>query len=95
MKIYRCKHCGQIIVKLKDTDVNVVCCGEDMTELIPSSTDGSFEKHVPVVTYLEDKKIKVNVGSVNHPMLETHYIEWILVETTKGFQIKYLNPKYK
>lgn len=92
MKIYRCKHCGQIIVKIKDTDVSIICCGDEMNELIPGTSDGAIEKHVPVVAYIEDKKIKVNVGSENHPMVDKHYIEWILVETTKGFQIKYLKP---
>ena len=36
--------------------------------------------------------IKVSVGSVEHPMLDAHYIEWIIAETNKGFQKKDLKP---
>ncbi len=28
----------------------VVCCGTEMTELIPNTTDAATETHVPVVT---------------------------------------------
>ena len=91
-KFYRCRHCGNVIQKVVDKKVPVVCCGEKMEELIPNTVDASNEKHVPVVTKLSDCKIKVEVGSVAHPMLPEHHIEWILLETKKGFQIKYLAP---
>ena len=45
--LYRCKHCGNIIIKLVDSSVPVVCCGEKMEELIPASVDAAVEKHVP------------------------------------------------
>ena len=31
-KFYICKHCGNIIAKVKDTGVPVICCGEPMSE---------------------------------------------------------------
>ena len=31
-KFYICKHCGNIIEKVKDKGVPVVCCGEVMQE---------------------------------------------------------------
>ena len=34
-KFYICKHCGNIIAKVKDTGVPVICCGEPMSEIIP------------------------------------------------------------
>lgn len=37
-------------------------------------------------------KIEVVVGSVEHPMTDAHYIEWILLETDKGVQIRHLTP---
>ena len=40
-------------------------------------------------------QVKVAVGSVEHPMLEAHYIQWIVLETEDGYQIKYLQPKAK
>ena len=83
-KFYRCNHCGNVIQKVVDRRVPVVCCGEKMTELIPGTVDASVEKHLPVVTWLDDKTIKVEVGSVAHPMLEEHHISFIYVETENG-----------
>ena len=48
MKFYKCAHCGQIIAIVKKTGVPVICCGEPMTEMIPGTSDGAVEKHVPV-----------------------------------------------
>ena len=48
VKFYKCNHCGNIIAMVKDSGVNVVCCGEKMQELVPGSVDAAFEKHVPV-----------------------------------------------
>ena len=58
-------------------------------ELIPCSTDAAQEKHVPVVTK-KCKQVKVDVGSVVHPMSEEHFIEWVAIETAQGYQVKYL-----
>ncbi len=94
MKFYRCEHCGNIITKVNDSKVPVVCCGEPMKELVPGASDGAFEKHVPAVT-IEGNKVKVQVGEVEHPMMEAHYIQFIALETKNGAQIKYLKPEEK
>ena len=91
MKFYKCKHCGQIVGIVKETGVPLVCCGENMVELVAGSVDASQEKHVPVVTKEKDK-IVVTVGSQAHPMEEKHYIEWIAVQTKLGNQRKRLTP---
>ena len=91
MKFYRCAHCGQIIAIVKKTGVPVICCGEPMQEIIPSSTDASVEKHVPVVQ-TDGCTVKVTVGSVPHPMIPEHYIEWISLQTKAGNQRKALRP---
>jgi desulfoferrodoxin len=57
---------------------------EQMQELIPNTVDASGEKHLPVVKHLGDGKIKVEVGSVAHPMTEEHHIVFIYVETERG-----------
>ena len=85
MKYYICEHCGNIIEYVKETGVPVMCCGQKMTELIPGTSDGAHEKHVPVVSVTGDKVV-VEVGAVEHPMVEAHYIQWIAIETTKGSQ---------
>lgn len=94
MKFYRCKHCGQIIAIVKATGASILCCGEEMEEIIPGTVDASREKHIPVYE-VENGKVKVTVGSVEHPMTEPHYIEWIALETKKGNQRKVLKPTDK
>ena len=91
LKFYRCAHCGNIIAFVKESGVPVVCCGEKMGQMIPGTTDAAVEKHVPVYT-VEGNLVKVKVGSVAHPMLEEHSIEWIALQTNKGNQRKILQP---
>ena len=91
MKFYICEHCGNIIAMVRDKGVPVMCCGQKMTEIIPGTTDASVEKHVPAYE-VKDGKVFVTVGSVEHPMLPEHYIEWIAVETNLGNQRKTLKP---
>ena len=83
MKFYRCEHCGNIITFVHSAGVPVMCCGQKMTELVPGTTDGAAEKHVPVVE-VQGSTVQVKVGSVEHPMLTKH-----------GSQIKYLQPGEK
>lgn len=91
IKIYKCNICGNIITKIYDSNVNVVCCNEEMKELIPNTIDASFEKHIPVVT-LAGHMMNIKIGEINHPMDENHFIQWILLETKTGIQLKYLKP---
>ena len=65
-----------------------------MQPLEPNTTDAAGEKHVPVIRQ-EDRLVTVSVGSVEHPMLEAHYIQWILLETKEGRQRKLLKPGEK
>ena len=89
MKFYRCPHCGNIVAKVKDSGVPVVCCGQKMEELVPNTGDGAGEKHVPVYE-IKDGIVTVRVGSVDHPMIETHLIEWVMLQTKQGNQRKTL-----
>lgn len=83
-KFYKCAHCGNVIVKMVDSGVPVVCCGQKMDELVPNTIDASNEKHVPFVTWMDEHHLKVEVGSVHHPMLPEHHIAFIYVETQRG-----------
>ena len=80
VKYYICKHCGNIVEKVKDKGVPVICCGEPMQELKAGVTDAAVEKHVPVYT-VEGNYVHVVVGETKHPMLEEHFIEWITLNT--------------
>ena len=91
MKFYVCNHCGNIVQYVMNKGVPVVCCGEKMSELIPGTSDGAAEKHVPEVK-VDGNKVTVTVGSVAHPMQDVHYIEWVILETEKGYQKVDLKP---
>ena len=91
MKFYRCSVCGKIVAVVKDTRVPLMCCGKPMEEIVPGTTDASLEKHVPVYE-VKDNVVIVTVGSVEHPMLPEHYIEWVALKTKYGNQRKALKP---
>ena len=86
-----CRHCGNMVDVVNDAGVPMVCCGEQMNEVVAGSTDAAQEKHVPVIT-VDGNLVKVAVGSVAHPMVAEHYITWIYLHTAKGVQRKHLSP---
>ncbi len=90
MKIYLCKKCGNIVLKLEDESESLVCCGEKMELLIPGAVDGAVEKHLPIYE-INDGKIKISVGSVIHPMSEEHYISFIILASNDNYLIKRLD----
>ena len=91
-KFYVCETCGNIIAMVKPSGVPVVCCGKPMKLIVPNTTDAAQEKHVPVWTR-EGNLVKVQVGSVAHPMVAAHYIEWVSLQTKAGNQRKALAPE--
>ncbi len=91
MRFYICKHCGNIVVFLKNMGVPVMCCGQKMEELIPGTVEASLEKHIPVYQ-VRGNIVEVTIGAVEHPMLPEHYIEWIFLKTRFGQQWKNLRP---
>ena len=90
-KFYICAHCRNTVEMVYDTDIKLFCCGDEMQELIPNTVEASGEKHIPVVT-VGDGVVDVHVGSVDHPMVDVHWIEWVQLVTDRGSQRKYLNP---
>ncbi len=75
MKILKCHSCNALVKVLEDCHCRcgIECCGEKMEEVIPNSTEASFEKHLPQYEKVGDK-IKVVVP---HVMEEDHYITMI------------------
>ena len=88
-KFYICEHCGNIIGVIHDAGVPMMCCGKKMTKLEAGTVEASREKHIPVAS-VEGDKVVVNVGSVAHPMVPEHSIEWVYLQTDKGGQRKCL-----
>jgi superoxide reductase len=93
-QVYKCEICGNIVEVLHKGAGTLVCCNKPMTLREENTVDASKEKHVPVVE-LVDGGVLVKVGSVEHPMEEKHYIEWIEVHTKDKVYRKYLNPGEK
>ncbi|MCL2820552.1 MAG: desulfoferrodoxin [Oscillospiraceae bacterium] len=90
-RFFKCDLCGNLTGLISKKGAPLVCCGQNMTELIPNTIEASAEKHVPSVSSSADK-IDVQIGSVPHPMEDAHFIEFIYVETKNGGQRKCLKP---
>jgi superoxide reductase len=88
-KFYVCETCGNLVGMINESGVNMVCCGKKMTQIVPGTVEASKEKHIPVAT-VEGDTVKVNIGSVDHPMTEEHLIEWVYLQTCRGGQRKCL-----
>ena len=86
-KFFICKHCGNFVGMIFNSGVSMVCCGDNMTELVANTVEASAEKHLPAYT-MTNGILEVQVGSVPHPMEEAHHITFIFVETESGGQRK-------
>ena len=93
-KYLRCKVCGNIVEVVNESGVPMMCCGQKMEEIIPGTVEASVEKHVPVYE-IKGNEVHVSVGSVDHPMIPEHYIEWVSIQTKQGSQRKYLTPNHE
>ena len=91
LQVYRCNVCGNIVVVVHPGVGTLVCCGQPMTLLAEKAGGPGSEKHIPVVE-TTDEGVRVKVGSVEHPMVKDHYIEWIEVSVDGETLRKFLNP---
>ncbi|HEY3308462.1 MAG TPA: desulfoferrodoxin [Desulfuromonadaceae bacterium] len=91
LEVYKCELCGNIVEVIHGGGASLVCCGQDMTLMTENTVDAAKEKHVPVIEAVEGG-VKVQVGSIQHPMEEKHYIEWIeIVADGKAYR-QFLKP---
>lgn len=93
-QIYKCEVCGNIVEVVHPSGGTLVCCNQPMKLIAENTTEAALEKHIPVVEKA-DGGVVVKIGSVEHPMLETHFIEWIEVITANKVYRKYLKPGEK
>lgn len=76
-QIYKCSVCGNIVEVNHVGGGQLVCCGKPMEAMTTNTQDApGKEKHVPVIEKTKSG-YKIKVGSIPHPMEETHFIEWI------------------
>ena len=91
LEVFRCEVCGHIIEVLHPGAGTLTCCNQPMKQMKENTTDAAKEKHVPVVEKTATG-YKVKVGSVAHPMLAEHFIEWIeLLADGKAYR-QFLSP---
>lgn len=91
LEVYKCDLCGNIVEVLTAGGGALVCCGQEMAKLSENTTDAAVEKHVPVVEKTADG-YQVNVGSVDHPMTDDHFIEWIEIIADGSVYRQFLSP---
>ena len=91
LQVYKCQICGNIVSMLHSGDGALVCCGEPMKLMLENTVDAAKEKHVPVIEKTA-AGFKIKVGSVAHPMEQSHYIEWIEVIADGKSYRQFLNP---
>lgn len=89
VKFFLCKHCGNMVEMINESGVPIICCGDEMDEIVANTVDASKEKHVPVIN-IAGNKVTVEIGAVAHPMELEHHISWIYLETANGAQKKTL-----
>lgn len=93
MKFYECKKCGNLMVLVEESGIIPVCCGDTMSEVKPYTSDSGSERHVPQMEInSDDNSVTIQVGDMIHPMLNEHYIKWIVLETNLGGYKRYLKP---
>lgn len=89
--IYRCEICGNLIIMVENSGMVPYCCGQSMTHLEANTTDGAIEKHVPIISQ-RGTDVLVSIGSTSHPMINDHYIMWVILLTNKGAYARKLLP---
>ena len=89
MKIYVCKKCGNVVLKLEDKSEELKCCGEKMELVDANTTEAATEKHLPVYE-IKEGMINIEVGEVEHPMTDEHYISFIILASDDNYMIRKL-----
>ena len=90
-QIFRCNTCGNMFELINVGGGTPACCGNEMEILSDAPKDVGAEKHVPIIEKTESG-VKVKIGSIPHPMEETHYIAWIEIITDNETQRVFLQP---
>ncbi|MBD3204215.1 desulfoferrodoxin [Candidatus Woesearchaeota archaeon] len=85
----KCKGCNNIM-EIVYSEKEISCCG-DIEEIEEQTEDSGYEKHVPVIEKTKNG-IRVKVGSIDHPMTDDHYIQFIELIAGDSVYRKYLKP---
>jgi len=75
-EVYKCEECGCVVMLMDVGGGGSHCCEKNMVHMPEQTADSSTEKHVPIIEKVNGG-FDVTVGSTPHPMLESHWIQWI------------------
>ncbi len=92
--IYRCSEQEMMVEVLQQGQGDFLLHGKPMTQIVENTQDAAQEKHVPVVEKI-DGGYRVVVGSVEHPMEDKHFIQWIELRAGDMVMRRFLNPGEK
>lgn len=93
LDVFKCSKCG-LVIEILENGMTPSCCGIEMVKQQPNTVDAAKEKHVPVAVALENGT-SVKVGSVEHPMTDAHYIQWIEIVNGQWVNRYNLKPDMK
>ena len=93
LDFYKCDDCKVVLMATHSGPCEKISCDAHELRKLPEkkAEQELAEKHVPVVEKTANG-IKVKVGSVPHPMLKEHYIQWISVKQGRNLYIHALRP---
>ena len=94
LEVYKCNICGNVTTVLTTGGGELVCCKQPMELLKENTENNGNEKHVPIIKKANET-IQVSVGSIMHPMEDSHHIEWIELIADDIVYRKFLKPKDK
>lgn len=89
MKFYMCSKCNQMYFSEDKASDNLVCCEEKVEELVPIEI-GDVLDHHGIVIRKTGNFVNISIND-KHPMIETHFIKFIALQTNEGFQYKELD----
>lgn len=75
-QIYKCNICGNMVEIVHSGAGELVCHSQALALQQENTVEADQEKHIPVIGKNDDGFL-VSVGSIDHPMVDEHYIEWI------------------
>ena len=81
-ELYQCAICGNMVEVTAPGGGTLVCCNQAMDKISFKTEESGQEKHLPIIEENEEG-ILVKVGSIEHPMEERHFIQFIEVLTSE------------
>lgn len=90
MNFYRCSSCNEIWINPFNNKNNMPCCKNELEEVKTNTYVDELDHHSIHVRRIGNF-ITITIGNEEHPMLDIHYISWVILETNTGIQYKHLN----